>query len=151
MWMGGQATVRAALPPEMPRNPLYRAPRPVRVCAEISPPPEFDPWNVQSVASCYTDWATPAHEGYDISSKTSDFIQVGGRGWEERANQFESPPGYRLPWLKRFVVFRCVSSAQIGQWLPPPPTLSYLLFIVTSKHVSLISASHNSEPCSDTL
>ena len=28
---------------------------------KISPPPGFDPWTVQPVASHYTDWAMPAH------------------------------------------------------------------------------------------
>jgi len=28
---------------------------------KISPPPGFDPRTVQPVASCYTDWAIPAH------------------------------------------------------------------------------------------
>ena len=37
------------------------APGPLRTCAEnFAPPPGFDPWTVQSVASRYTDWATPA-------------------------------------------------------------------------------------------
>ena len=31
---------------------------------EISPPPGFDPWTVQSVASHYTDYAIPAHMSY---------------------------------------------------------------------------------------
>jgi hypothetical protein len=31
---------------------------------EISPPPGFDPWTVQSVASHYTDYAIPAHTLY---------------------------------------------------------------------------------------
>jgi hypothetical protein len=28
---------------------------------KISPPPGFDPWTVQLIASRYTDWAIPAH------------------------------------------------------------------------------------------
>ena len=28
---------------------------------KISPTPGFDPWNVQPVASRYTDWAIPCH------------------------------------------------------------------------------------------
>jgi hypothetical protein len=28
---------------------------------KISPPPGFDPWTVQPLASCYTDYAIPAH------------------------------------------------------------------------------------------
>ena len=30
---------------------------------KISPPPGFDPRIVQPVASCYTNWAIPAHYG----------------------------------------------------------------------------------------
>jgi hypothetical protein len=29
---------------------------------KISPPPGFDPWTIQPVASRYTDWAIPAHQ-----------------------------------------------------------------------------------------
>ena len=36
-------------------------PGPVRAGAEISPPPGFDPWTVQPVASHYTDYAIHAH------------------------------------------------------------------------------------------
>jgi hypothetical protein len=62
--VGGQRHAPAALPPGMTRYPLYRrlgGPQgrsgPVR---KISPPPRFDPRTVQSIASHYTDWDTPA-------------------------------------------------------------------------------------------
>ena len=32
-----------------------------RLVRKKSPPPGFDPWTAQSVASPYTDWAIPAH------------------------------------------------------------------------------------------
>ena len=37
------------------------APRAVWSGKKISPPPGFDRRNVEAVASCYTDWATPAN------------------------------------------------------------------------------------------
>jgi hypothetical protein len=51
-----------SLPPGKTRYPLYRRlggtqGRSGQV-RKISPPLEFDPWTVQPVASCYTDWAT---------------------------------------------------------------------------------------------
>jgi hypothetical protein len=59
--VGGQRHVPAALPPGKTRYPLYRRlPWPqgrsgwVR---KISLPQGFDPQTVQSVASCYIDWA----------------------------------------------------------------------------------------------
>jgi hypothetical protein len=61
MGVGGKHHVPAAVPPEMTRYPLYRRlgrpqGRSERVL-KISPPPGFDPRNVQLVASRYTDWA----------------------------------------------------------------------------------------------
>ena len=35
---------------------------------KISPPPGFDPRNVQPVASRYTDWATPGPQSFQESS-----------------------------------------------------------------------------------
>ena len=57
--VGGQRHAPAALPPGKTRYPLYRRlvgpqGRSGRV-RKISPPPGFDPWTVQPVASCYTD------------------------------------------------------------------------------------------------
>ena len=34
---------------------------------KISPPPRFDPRTVQPVASGYTDYATPVHEGESVA------------------------------------------------------------------------------------
>jgi hypothetical protein len=65
MGVGGQRHAQAALPPGMNRYPLYRrlgGPQGLsgRVL-KISPPPGFDPWTVQLVASLYTDYAIPVH------------------------------------------------------------------------------------------
>jgi len=65
MEMGGQRQAPAALPPGKTRYPFYRrlggsqswsgrVPKP-------RPPPGFDHWTVQPVASRYTDCAIPAH------------------------------------------------------------------------------------------
>ena len=59
MGVGGQHHVPAALPPRKTRYPLYRRlggpqGRSGRV-RKMSPPPGFDPWTVQTVASRYTD------------------------------------------------------------------------------------------------
>jgi hypothetical protein len=63
--VGDQRHAPAALLPGKTRYPLYRRlggpdDRSGRV-PKISPPPGFDPLNVQPVASRYTDWAIPAH------------------------------------------------------------------------------------------
>jgi hypothetical protein len=29
---------------------------------KISPPPGFDPWTIQPIASCYTNYAIPAYD-----------------------------------------------------------------------------------------
>ena len=67
MGVGGQQHVLAALHPCKTLYPLYRRldrpqDRSGRV-RKFSPQPEFDPLTVQSVASRYTDWATPAAYG----------------------------------------------------------------------------------------
>jgi hypothetical protein len=74
MGVGSQCHTPAALPTGTIRYPLYRrlgGPRgqsgQVR---NISPPPGFDPQTVQPVASCYTDWAIPAHWAVIILSKS---------------------------------------------------------------------------------
>ena len=64
MGVGDQRHAPAALPPRMIRYPLYRRlgrpqGRSGRVL-KISPPPGFDPWTVQLVASRYTVYAIPA-------------------------------------------------------------------------------------------
>jgi len=61
--VGGQRHAPAALPPGKTRYPLYRKlggpqGRSGRV-RKISPPPGFDPRNVQPVASHYTHYAVP--------------------------------------------------------------------------------------------
>ena len=63
--VGSQSHVPAALPPGKTRYPLYRRlggplGRSGRM-RKTSPPPGFDPWTVQPIASRYTDWAIPAH------------------------------------------------------------------------------------------
>jgi len=52
------------LPPGKTRYPLHRRlggpqGRSGQV-QKISPPPGFNPWTVQPVGNCYTDYATPA-------------------------------------------------------------------------------------------
>jgi len=64
MWVGRQRHAPAALPPVKTRYPLYRRlggpqGRSGRV-RKILPPPGFDPFTVQVVASHYTNWAVPA-------------------------------------------------------------------------------------------
>jgi hypothetical protein len=65
MGMGGQRHAPAALSPGKNRYPLYRglgrSHGPSGQVQKISPPPGFDPWTAQSVASRYTDYAIPAH------------------------------------------------------------------------------------------
>jgi hypothetical protein len=66
MGVGGQCRAPATLPPGKTRYPLYKRlggpqGRSERV-RKISPPPGFDPRNIQPVASRYTDWTVPAHD-----------------------------------------------------------------------------------------
>ena len=62
--VGGQRHAPAALPPGKTRYPLYRRLGGTKGRSgrlhKISPQPGFDPRNVQSLASRYTDWAIPA-------------------------------------------------------------------------------------------
>ena len=45
---------------------------------KISPPPEFDPWTVQPVASRYTDWAILAHNLYmDLLHRNNTVVFYG--------------------------------------------------------------------------
>ena len=68
MGMGGQCHALAALPPGMPWYSLYRRLGGPQGWSgqvwKMSPPPGFDPWTVQSVASHYTDYAILAHTLY---------------------------------------------------------------------------------------
>jgi hypothetical protein len=62
--MDGQRQAPAILLPGKIQYPLYGRQggpqnRSGRV-RKIPPPPGFDPWTVQPVASRYTDWANPA-------------------------------------------------------------------------------------------
>ena len=43
---------------------------------KISPPPGFDPRNVQSVASRYTNYAIPATDGLSKTTKNIDFLSL---------------------------------------------------------------------------
>ena len=65
MGVGGQCHAPATLPPKKARYPLYRRlGRPQGLSGQvrsISPPPGFDPWTTQPVASRYTDYAILAH------------------------------------------------------------------------------------------
>ena len=59
MVVGSERHAAAALPPGKTRHPLYRRlggpqGRSGQV-RKTSPPPAFDPWTVQPVASCYTE------------------------------------------------------------------------------------------------
>jgi hypothetical protein len=62
--VGGWSTLRPGhfTPGKETRYTLYRrlgGPQGRSGWAQkISPPPGFDPWTVQPIASCYTDWAT---------------------------------------------------------------------------------------------
>jgi hypothetical protein len=83
MGVGGQRHAPAALPPVRIRYPLYRRlgglqGRSGRVL-KISPPPGFDPRNVQPVASRYTDWAIPAHSRNHLTILNSICIYC----WEQ--------------------------------------------------------------------
>ena len=65
MRVGDQLHAPATLPPGKNRYLFYRRQggpqdRSGRV-RKVSPPPGFDPRNVQPVASRYPDWANPAH------------------------------------------------------------------------------------------
>jgi len=62
MGVGGQRHARSTLPPGKTRYPLYRRLGGTQgrfgQVRKISPPPGFDPRNVQPVASRYTEYAT---------------------------------------------------------------------------------------------
>ena len=64
MWVGGDRHAPAALPSGKTPYPLYRRLGGTQgrygMVWKISPPPGFDPWTVQPVASRYTDWAMAA-------------------------------------------------------------------------------------------
>jgi hypothetical protein len=69
MRVGGQRHALVALPSgKDKRYPLYRRVggpqgRSGRVRKIPPPPPGFDPWTVQPVASIYADYAIPANRG----------------------------------------------------------------------------------------
>jgi hypothetical protein len=71
------ATPRSLYPMERDSVPIVQeawvGPGPVWTGEEKSrPPPGFDPRNVQTVASRYTDWAIPAHKRF--KKKTRDVV-----------------------------------------------------------------------------
>ena len=59
-------------------------PRRVR---KMSPPPEFDPRTVQTVASRYTDWAIPAQS----ATTEAEIYQENPRSWQLIASQNWNP------------------------------------------------------------
>ena len=71
--LGGQRHAPVALPTEETRYPLYRRLGESQGrngwMLKISPPPPpgFDPWTVQYIASHYTDWAIPAHSFWKVT------------------------------------------------------------------------------------
>ena len=73
MGVGGQRHAPAALPPGKNWYPLYRrlgGPQgQFGQVQKILPPPRFDPWTVQPVASCYNDYAIMA---YNFGCSSSD-------------------------------------------------------------------------------
>ena len=73
MGLGDQRHASADLPPGKTRYPLYRrlgGPQGRSVWVrKISPPPGSDPRTVQSVASCYTDWAIAAHKVFKVEKQ----------------------------------------------------------------------------------
>jgi hypothetical protein len=77
--VGGQRNAPAVLTPGKTRYPLYRrlgGPKGrSRRLRKISPPPGFDPRTVQPVASCYTDWATPAHPLFTYVLNFRDYTE----------------------------------------------------------------------------
>ena len=68
MGVGGQNHTPAALPPGIPRYPLYRrlgGPQGRSENVWKFPPPQgFDPQTVHPLASRYTDWAIVAHVSF---------------------------------------------------------------------------------------
>jgi len=65
--VGGQCQAPASLPPGKTQYPLYRRlGGPQGWSGEIQkmwPPPGFNPWTVQPIVSCYTNYAILAHLG----------------------------------------------------------------------------------------
>jgi hypothetical protein len=64
-WMGGQRHATDVPPPERTRYPLCRRLVGAQGLSErvrkISPPPEFDPRTVHTIAIRYTDYVIPSH------------------------------------------------------------------------------------------
>jgi hypothetical protein len=64
MGVGGQCHALATLPPGKTWYPLYRRLGGAQGWSgqvrKMLPPPGFNPWTVQPVVSCYTDYAIPA-------------------------------------------------------------------------------------------
>jgi hypothetical protein len=52
-----------------------------RLVQKISPPPGFDPWTVQPIASRYTDCAIAAHTLYYTYAETSLLFAQGDELW----------------------------------------------------------------------
>ena len=68
--VGGQCHAPATLPLGETRYPLHtRLGGPQGQCGQarkISPPPGFDPWTIQPIASHYTNWAIVAHKAQSV-------------------------------------------------------------------------------------
>jgi len=107
------ATLRPLYPPVKSRYPLRSWLRGQQGLSgrvrKISPPPGFDSWTVQPVASRYTDWAIAAHKrnictfAEDLS-KHNHFASL-VRCWALRCKSFQLPPsskrqrsGKTSPW-----------------------------------------------------
>jgi hypothetical protein len=64
MGVGSQCNNPAAFPGKQTRYPLYRRLGWTQGWSgrvqKISPPPGFDPWTIQPIVSCYTDYTISA-------------------------------------------------------------------------------------------
>lgn len=70
MGVSDQRHAAVALPPENTWYVLYKRLRGSQGWSEwmwkILLPPGFDPWNIQPVVSCYTDYSIPANSKKDM-------------------------------------------------------------------------------------
>jgi hypothetical protein len=109
MGVGGHRHAPAAFPPGKIRYPLYRRlggpqSRSGRM-RKRSPPPAFDPWTFQPVASRCTNWAIPAHIPITGTRRVSVVFN-----WMEGER---APDAVRMRWR------RAESLPKSGMELPP--------------------------------